>query len=173
MFSVSPISIETWIMEDPTIMDPSSIPCGAELAKEFISPDVKVLSKKRVKKTQTKKRGRPKRDPNEGWPKRPLSAYNIFFKEYRNKLIGHDIKDVESSDQLQSKKGYNRMKQPRKRRKKHGLITFADLAKSVGTKWKEMNELEKSVYKETAKINAEEYARVLKVFLKKRSQKKF
>ena len=172
MLDRAPVSIETWLMDVPASIDPSSIPSGAELAQVFQSPNVNVHSSKRERIHPTKKRGRPKRDPNEGWPKRPLSAYNIFFKEYRNKLIGHEIKDVRSSQHLRTKRGYSRMRQPRKRRKKHGLITFADLAKSVGTKWKEMGECEKSFYKDIAKRNADEYSKVLGAFLKKRSQQK-
>ena len=173
MLDKSSVSIETWTMGVPACIDPSSIPSGAELAQVFKSADVELSSLKKARNHPMKKRGRPKRDPSEGWPKRPLSAYNIFFKEYRNRLIGHEIKDEETSDRNRSKKAYSRMKQPRKRRKKHGLITFANLAKSVGTKWKEMSDNEKVFYREIAKRNAEEYARELKAFLKQRSQKKF
>jgi len=172
MLDKAPISIETWLLGVPASIDPSSIPSGAELAQVFKSTNVNVLSSERVKNHTKKKRGRPKRDPKEGWPKRPLSAYNIFFKEYRNKLIGHELKDERSTQRLRTKKGYCRMKQPRKRRKKHGLITFANLAKSVATKWKEMDEREKAIYQDVAKKNADKYARDLRFFLKKRSQQK-
>ena len=172
MLDEYPVSIGTFVMGVPTSVNPSNIPSGAELAQVFESTaDIKAITSKKVRNHHKKKRGRPKRDPNEGWPKRPLSAYNIFFKEYRNKLIGHGIKDGQRIDCHRTKKGYSRMKEPRKRRKKHGLITFAELAKSVGAKWKEMSDREKAQYKEIAKRNAEEYARALKAFLDERSKK--
>lgn len=156
------------------------LPSAAELAKDFylqnegISEITRIPPMKRDggavsnksapipsplnPKIQGKKRGRPKRDKKLGWPKRPLSAYNIFFKEYRLKLLGIDDQALPE----QKKRTF-----PNKRRhKKHGLITFDDLAKTIASKWKSLKAYEKVRYEEKAKIYKQEYDNEMKVFRK-------
>ena len=167
--------------------DLSDLPCAAELAKDFTTAN-QVLTNKNffmdsivgkevnnfikqeskinmnIKKKTSCKKGRPKRDPSEGWPKRPLSAYNIFFKEYRSKLLGVDELEVESN-RIEINEPF------RKKRKKHGIISFSDLAKTIGKKWNEMSSEEKIGYQDKAKITMIKYKEELKIFHSKRSEK--
>lgn len=120
-----------------------------------------------VPKPVKNKRGRPKRNPAEGWPKRPLSAYNIFFKEYREKIVGSDNEssDIDDDDTPDMLKPFNR----RRRRKKHGKISFGQLAKSVGQMWKELSPETLAYYEKKAIKSREEYRKKIKAFLQKKN----
>ena len=69
-----------------------------------------------------------------GMPKRPLSAYNLFFAEERQRLL-------ES----------NGSKRPR--------LGFSGLARKVAAKWKELDEASKAPYVATAEKEKERYNR--------------
>jgi len=109
-------------------------------------------------KTATKpKRGRPKRDPKKGWPKRPLSAYNIFFKVEREKLIAN--RSAMSSDSVQHATTEEICSQG-----KHGLITFSELGKTIGRKWKSLTDTQKEPYKEVAESYLAQYKKDLEEY---------
>lgn len=104
------------------------------------------------KATKKSRRGRPKRDPRQGWPKRPLSAYNIFFKEEREKLIENRatlLSSTFSPSQLSMKETHAQGK--------HGLISFSELGKIVGRKWKSLSDMQKAPYKELAELHLVQY----------------
>ena len=101
----------------------------------------------RLKKTTTKpsdipscvqskrRRGRPKRDPLEGWPKRPLSAYNIFFQRERlnvRKMIKEQVAI-------------------------HGESFSCNVTQTVANTWKYLTNEEKAPYKELAAIDMKKY----------------
>lgn len=91
----------------------------------------------------TSKPARPKRKKPKDKPKRPLSAYNIFFREERANILAQTEtpgggRDADESAKLgDGKVGAQR---PKKKRKKipHGKVTFENLAKMIGSRWKEM-----------------------------------
>ena len=90
-------------------------------------------------------------------PKRPLSAYNIFFKHERAKLVS-DAPDVETPVTLESLK-VDPTRQPNKRRhrKTHGKIGFADLARTIAEKWKSLDAEQRTVYEACAAKEKERY----------------
>jgi hypothetical protein len=89
-------------------------------------------------------------------PKRPLSAYNIFFRKERQALLGEDLAlEFEISDQTR-----------RKHRKTHGKIGFAEMAKLVGQRWKKLDTTTKQGFEEQANGEKERYVAHLEVWKK-------
>jgi len=79
-------------------------------------------------------------------PKRPLTAYNYFFRSERARLLG--LKDDEFDFQNRGK---------RKHRKTHGMIGFKDLANHVGEKWKNLDPKEKEIYQRKFECDRKRY----------------
>ena len=92
-----------------------------------------------------KKWKKPKDKPN-----RPLSAYNLFFQKERARMLGDDASKPEIGKDNK-----------RIHRKTHGKIGFAEMAKIIGSKWKNLPEEEKSEFQEVAAKEKERYAKEL------------
>jgi hypothetical protein len=89
-------------------------------------------------------------------PKRPLSAYNIFFRKERQALLGEDLAlEFEITDQTR-----------RKHRKTHGKIGFAEMARLVGQRWKKLDTATKQGFEEQANGEKERYVEHLEVWKK-------
>ncbi len=94
--------------------------------------------------SQRKKR----KSDTEGKPKRPLSAYNIFFKEERNRILAN-IPDTDAKETATVS---------RKRKKRpHGKIGFECLAKVIGQRWQALHNDERDLYKEKAQQDMQRY----------------
>jgi len=117
--------------------------------------------KKIAGNTKLLKPAKRKRKPKPAdMPRRPLSAYNIFFQETRAVLIG--VKMGNSLNQSQSKPkhdssqaGHVFVRKKRAHRKTHGKISFSDLAKQIGQKWNTLNPEERKPYEEKAGTNCD------------------
>lgn len=83
-------------------------------------------------------------------PKRPLSAYNIFFKEERARLLS-------SNDTISQKRTVN------------GKIGFENLAKIIGGRWQDLNSTDVQYYKEKAARDMERYKKEMEEYIKKQS----
>ncbi len=130
------------------------------------------------------KKSRPKKPKNK--PKRPLSAYNIFFKDERaNILSGIPDKADDDEDEDDEKKNKDedgadgeegedgeKKKSSGKKRKRvpHGKIGFESLAKIVGQRWKELppDELEK--YKKLAEDDMKRYRKEMEAYVQKQRE---
>jgi HMG-box domain len=74
-------------------------------------------------------------------PKRPLSAYNFFFKTERAKILT-EIPDVAKE---------------RKPRRSHGKIGFKDLATRISYSWKSLSIEERAIFYEMAASDKKRY----------------
>lgn len=104
------------------------------------------------KKKRRKKRKKKWTKP-EGKPKRPLSAYNIFFAQERILMLG---KDVPTAEQEALKKKVHC--------KTHGKISFAVMARTIGAKWKALGANDRKIYEDRAREEKARYLRELTVW---------
>jgi hypothetical protein len=96
-------------------------------------------------------------------PKRPLSAYNVFFKEERNRILD-TIPDSEAKQPSKS---------TRKRKKRpHGKIGFESLAKAIGKRWQSLTPDELSVYKGKAQEDMQRYKAEMDVYVVSEAKRK-
>lgn len=117
-----------------------------------------------VKKINKKKR-KPRKPPAVAWkkpkgmPKRPLSAYNLFFKERREALM------TARADTLKTEN--------KKRSKKETVgIGFANLARTIADKWQTLDAPDKSKYIEMASKEKDRYNREMLVWRAKQKEEK-
>jgi hypothetical protein len=91
------------------------------------------------------KKARKKRKPK-GQPKRPLSAYNIYFQDERRKILseipGTNLSIVHPERQRQPQ---HHTRPPKKM--PHGKIGFENLAKEIGQRWQRLDGEQISYYK--------------------------
>jgi hypothetical protein len=112
------------------------------------------------------KRKRKPKPPD--MPRRPLSAYNIFFQEQRALIIGTNPPCLERRQTNATTSNFERKK--RAHRRTHGKISFSDLAKAIGKKWNELSEDGRSKYVESASKEKARYQEELKVYRSKRQE---
>jgi len=94
-------------------------------------------------------------------PKRPLSAYNIFFRFERQSLLGEEVaKDHKVNSQAK-----------RKHRKTHGKIGFADMARTISSKWKSMDPEEKKPFEVQAATEKQKYLIALEEWKKEQAER--
>ena len=109
-------------------------------------------------------------------PKRPLSAYNIFFKEERQRIL-KEIPDGEEEEE-ESVDGTGDTaegdaKTPRKRKKRpHGKIGFESLAKKIGQRWQDLKGDHVKYYKEKAEEDMKRYKIEMEKYLTKQAEAK-
>jgi hypothetical protein len=131
------------------------------------------------------KKSRPKKPKNK--PKRPLSAYNIFFKDERAYILSgipdkaDDDEDDEDEDDKKTdedgadgEEGENgeKKKTAGKKRKRipHGKIGFESLAKIVGQRWKELAGDELDKYKKLAEDDMKRYRKEMEAYVQKQRE---
>uniref|UniRef100_A0A7S4SH20 HMG box domain-containing protein n=1 Tax=Ditylum brightwellii TaxID=49249 RepID=A0A7S4SH20_9STRA len=119
-----------------------------------------------------KKKKRRKKE--KGAPKRPLSAYNIFFREERKKILegtpGDSVREG-CGENGEKKSPYCAYKETIKtsptrqsRKRPHGKISFEHLAKTIGARWRELDPEQLAYYKAVAGEETQKYAKLVKEY---------
>mmetsp|Transcript_13664 Transcript_13664/g.15709 ORF Transcript_13664/g.15709 Transcript_13664/m.15709 type:complete len:581 (-) Transcript_13664:303-2045(-) len=123
-----------------------------------------------IKKKVIKRRGWKK--PKDK-PKRPLSAYNIFFKHTRSRIVeglpeegsvGETIQSIEDIVANSTEK--------KKNRKTHGQISFGDLARKIADQWKMIGKDQKALFVHYASLDMKRYRREVAIWKAKKEQAK-
>ena len=96
------------------------------------------------------------------------SAYNIFFKEERQRILekipeGEDKKEGETDGNAKTRK---RKKRP------HGKIGFENLAKVIGQRWQELTPEQVEYYKKKAEEDMKRYKDQMEEYLAKQDDGK-
>lgn len=109
-------------------------------------------------------------------PKRPLSAYNFFFKDERAKMLDDLLVQKEDSDDKQDHDGAQvaslqqsrskRKKKKRIRSKGRKTISFEEMARCIGKKWHSVDLETKTRYQRLADQEKERYNLEKIAFLK-------
>lgn len=90
-------------------------------------------------KRKVHRRNKPYRSKKpKDMPRRPLSAYNIFFKEGRTRLLA-EAKEAQSSES--------------------SSLGFESMAKTIAKRWRELSDEEKEPFKKKAQRDMERYRR--------------
>lgn len=148
------------------IADPKCNDALANLGLEAYLKSVELAAKNDPKKMKAMKS-----DGTLG-PLRPLSAYNYFFRDERERILKEgdgrchspDPGTFYSNDRLERtlKEHWNQDRTKRRRhRKTHGQISFTSLSKLVSRRWQELPEEYKNFYKEISTKDWDRYHREL------------
>lgn len=108
---------------------------------------------------------RPTKKKPKDKPKRPLSAYNYFFKEEREKILRIVLaedptkveNDPESEDYL-SEEVIGRLK------KEGGKVSFEEMGKIIGQRWKNIDPDRLAKYSEMASEDTERYKKEMQSY---------
>jgi hypothetical protein len=91
-------------------------------------------------------------------PKRPMNAYNFFFKDQRKKLLGSS---ESPSDDIVN--GYT-VKRKRAHVRVHGKLPLVALVKLIAKKWRVLGAEELQQYSELAKVDSRRYKNDVEVY---------
>ena len=113
--------------------------------------EVKPKSKKPARKMRSRKKPRDH-------PKRPLSAYNFFFKDERIKIVEALTDDKKPEGNLENEDIIDDEMLARLK-KEDGKVSFEELGKLIGQRWKTVDPARLARYSEMARSDGERYKR--------------
>lgn len=108
---------------------------------------------------------RPTKKKPKDKPKRPLSAYNFFFKEEREKILKVVLaEDPDKVDNDPNSDDYLDEDQLRKLRKDGGKVSFEEMGKIIGQRWKNIDPDRLNRFQELASEDTERYKKEMQTY---------
>jgi len=101
-------------------------------------------------------------------PKRPLSAYNLFFQDRRKQIM---VTVLESDESLLDDSKQSNRKSSKKKTRKTG-VGFANLARTIGAEWRALAAEKKAPYMSLAANDKGRYDKEMKVYRAKEKEEK-
>lgn len=120
---------------------------------------------------------RKRKSPDKPWkkppdmPKRPLSAYNLFFRDERERILGASS-EVKQSDETSGAAAPVEAKSGGKKGKNKSGIGFSNLAKTIANKWNELDKDIRAPYEEIAAAEKKKYDELVAEWRVKQTAKK-
>lgn len=128
------------------------------------SPLYEMLLDQEIIISATKKQKRKRWKKPADHPKRPLSAYNLFFQWGRERLLsGQSLAPLKQEDVDQIDVD-TRRNSKRRHRREHGVIGFTELAKMLGAKWKELDPEYKEMFQKRAGVEKTRYEKAVSLY---------
>jgi len=107
-------------------------------------------------------------------PMRPLSAYNMFFQNQRERIVAGKTDDPTPEEIQQSvvKMLTSKTRGPKRRQDRisHGQISFGDLARAIAAKWKAIDPKLKVVYNHYAAQEKVRYKKEVVIWKEKKER---
>jgi len=101
---------------------------------------------------------RPTKKKPKDKPKRPLSAYNYFFKEEREKIVKVVLaEDPSAVKQDPDDDGFLDAETIGRLKKEGGKVSFEEMGKIIGQRWKNIDPDRLAKYAELAAVDTERY----------------
>ena len=141
----------------------SSVGSGKQSVQSNHSQD----NNKKKEELSATKPIRKRRPPTVPWkkpkdmPRRPLSAYNLFFKAEREKLLA-GIRGTKNEEEASATSPSGSSS-----KSKTGL-GFANLAKTIAAKWKDLDAAERAPFEERAAVDKQRYDQAILEWRKNR-----
>lgn len=117
-------------------------------------------------------KGKKARKKPKDRPKRPLSAYNIFFKEERARILEKlpDKEDENNEVKEEEEEEAEAGEEKKGKKRPHGKIGFENLAKVIGQRWQELGPDQVTYYKKKAEEDMKRYKQEMETYLTKKGE---
>eukprot|EP00529_Nitzschia_sp_RCC80_P030479 CAMPEP_0113482064 /NCGR_PEP_ID=MMETSP0014_2-20120614/22728_1 /TAXON_ID=2857 /ORGANISM="Nitzschia sp." /LENGTH=304 /DNA_ID=CAMNT_0000375573 /DNA_START=609 /DNA_END=1523 /DNA_ORIENTATION=- /assembly_acc=CAM_ASM_000159 len=129
-------------------------------------------SKSKVASVSVKRSAKQKKPKDK--PKRPLSAYNFFFKKEREKILkivnaedpySPEVQKDKEADDYLDEEAVGRLK------KEGGKVSFEEMGKIIGARWKNINPDHLTQFSELASADTERYKTEMQEYNVKQEEK--